>query len=391
MERAHNAAAPQTRARKLLYLVTEDWYFCSHRLPIARAARDRGFEVVVATRVGEHADQIRSEGFRLIPLPWRRRSKNPVGEIRTLAALLRLYRSERPDIVHHVALKPVLYGGLIAALTHPPAVVNAVTGFGYVFTSRQLKARVMRPLFRAGFRGLVNRANTFVIIQNPDDGGALVSARAVDADRLELIRGSGVDVRRFFPAPAPDDKMITVTMVSRMLWSKGVGEIVEAARILRAAGTPVRVQLVGDPDVENPESVGVEQLREWQREGIIKWVGHQDDVPAIWRDSHVAVLPSYREGLPMSLMEAAACGRPLVATDVPGCREVVIDGGNGLLVPVQDAPALATAIGKLAHDAEMRQSMGDNGRKLVVESFSQDIVVDQTMALYDALLERVKP
>ncbi len=367
----------------LLYLVTEDWYFWSHRLPIARAARDAGWEVLVATRVGNHGERIEREGFRLIPIKMRRRPLAPWREIATVAELIRIYRRERPGLVHHVAMKPVLYGSLAAAITGVPAVVNALAGMGYVFTSTAVKAWLLRPLVRAGFRWLLDRANARLVLQNPDDVAAL-SAGAVAAKRIVLIRGSGVDTAAFAPAPEAGGTPVAV-MVSRMLWDKGVGELVAAARLLKERNAPVDIVLVGPPDPENPASISEGQLRDWQASGDVAWWGERSDIAQIWAKSHIAVLPSHREGLPKSLLEAAACGRPLVAADVSGCREVVRPGETGILVLPHDPKSLADALERLATDPELRRRMGSAARELVKRELSQEVVVERTMALYREL------
>jgi len=373
---------------KILYLVTEDWYFWSHRLPIARASRDRGFEVVVATRVQSHGDRITGEGFRVVPLGWRRRSLHPWNEAKALVELVRVYRRERPDIVHHIALKPAVYGSLAARLTGARAVVNTVAGMGYVFTSRELKARLLSPPLKSAFRFLFNRPNVRVIIQNPDDGNALAEYCGVGRDKTVLIRGSGVDLSRFAPRPEPAGRP-NVTMVSRMLWDKGVGELVEAAKRLREANDPIDVTLVGVPDPENPASISNAQLEAWQREGLVRWLGYREDVAKVWADSTIAVLPTtYGEGVPKALIEAAACGRAVIATDVPGCREIVLPGESGLLVPPRDSDALLEAIRRLSHDPALRKRMGEKGREHAVGGFSEETVVEQTLALYDSLLGR---
>ncbi len=367
----------------VLYLVTEDWYFWSHRLPIARAARDAGWEVLVASRVEAHGERIRQEGFRLIPIKMRRRSLAPWREAATIAELIRIYRRERPDLVHHVAMKPVLYGSLAAAISSVPAVVNALAGMGYVFTSSGLKARVLRPLFRAGFRWLLERRGSRLILQNPDDVAAMTKGM-VTAERVALIRGSGVDTQTFRPREEPEGTPVAV-MVSRMLWDKGVGELVEAARLLRARAVPLRVVLVGPPDPDNPASIAERQLRDWDAAGHIAWWGERSDIAEIWAQSHIAVLPSHREGLPKSLLEAAACGRPMVATDVSGCREIVRDGVTGLLVPARDAERLAEALERLARDRDLRRRLGAAARDLVERELSEELVVAQTLALYRSL------
>lgn len=368
----------------LLFVVTEDWYFCSHRLALARAARAAGWRVVVATRVNRHADDILDAGLELRPLSMRRRGMSPTGELRTLLELAALYRRERPTVVHHVALKPVLYGSLAAFVAGVPAVVNAIAGLGFVFASRSFKARALRPLVRAGYRLAFAGRGTRVVVQNEEDE-ATVRKLGVNSERIALIRGSGVDLDRFAPGPEPDGPVV-VTMVSRMLRDKGVFELVEAARRLSRSHPSLRVRLVGPPDPENPASIDTETLEALSREGIIEWCPGTNDVPRVWAHSHVAVLPSYREGLPKALLEAAACGRPMVSTDVPGCRDVVRHERTGLLVPPRDAPALACAIARLADDPDLRARLGRGAREHV-RDFAEALIVGQTLELYSQLVD----
>lgn len=369
---------------KLLFLVTEDWYFCSHRLPLARAAKAAGYEVIVATRVGRHGEAIVAEGFKLIPIGLRRSSHNPLRELFAIAEIAAIYRRERPDIVHHVALKPVLYGSLAARLARVPGVVNALAGMGYVFSSATLKARLLRPLVVGAFRLLLGARNSLLILQNPDDRRMLVDSGVADAQRTRLIRGSGVDIGSFMPTPEPGGIPV-VMLPSRMLQDKGVMEFVEAARLLRQRGVVARFVLVGDSDSENSAAIPDTQLEAWHKDGVIEWWGRCENMPEVLAQAHIVCLPSYREGLPKVLLEAAACGRPLVATDVPGCREIVIDGSNGLLVPPRDREALASAIGRLLAAPELRAKMGKRGRELAETDFSVDQVVRQTLAVYREL------
>ncbi len=370
---------------RLLYLVTEDWYFCSHRLPVARAARDDGAEIIVATRVNAHGAAIRAEGFRLAPLRWRRGSHAPGAELAAIAEIARLYARERPDLVHHVALKPVIYGSVAATLTGVPHTVNALTGLGALFIGSSAKTRALGVLSRLALRPLLNRAGGRVILQNEDDRRLLEARGLLRHDRVSLIRGSGVDTRRFAPAPEPDGPPVAV-LVARMLRDKGVGEFVAAARLLKERGVPVRMQLAGPTDPDNPAALDEASLRQWKAEGIVEWLGPVADMPALWARSHMAVLPSYREGLPKALLEAASCGRPMVAADVPGCREIVRHGETGLLAPVRDAKGLADAIAALARDAELRRRLGARARAVAEAEFAEEIVVRETLALYRELL-----
>jgi glycosyltransferase involved in cell wall biosynthesis len=367
---------------KLLFLLTEDWYFVSHRLPLAVAAREAGFDVVVATREGMHGQVIRDAGLKLIPFELSRRGGNPFTEI---IRLVSFYRSERPAIVHHVALKPVLYGALAARLAGVPQVVNAVTGLGWLFTSGGLVARVVRPVVRAMLARLLASPGSRTIVQNPDDQALLVRV-GVPQDHLHLIRGAGVDTDVFSPVEEPPVP-VTVVLAARMLWDKGVGEFVEAAKRLHDEGVSARFVLVGEPDPANPASVPEASLRAWHGRDGIEWWGRREDIPAILNQAHIACLPSYREGLPKSLLEAAACGLPIVTTDTPGCREVVTDGVNGFLVPVNEVDALAVALKKLIIDSRLRRLMGEKSRACVLADFSQARVIEETLVVYRELME----
>jgi glycosyltransferase involved in cell wall biosynthesis len=368
---------------RIVYLVTEDWVFVSHRLPIARAARDAGYEVTVATRVTDHGAAIEAEGFKLVPLAWARRSHNPFAELAALMRLTSLYRRVRPTIVHHVAVKPALVGSLAAWLAGVPRVVNAITGLGFVFSSKTTRARFMRPFVRFGFRFLLRRPGSVIIVQNPDDADVLVRECAIERERIRLIRGSGVDLARFQAVPESDSRPMIATLASRMIWDKGIGDLVEAARILKRDGVNVRVVLAGKPDPDNPASIPEPQLRAWHDEDVVSWRGFVSDMPALWAESHIAVLPSfYGEGVPKCLIEAAACGRPIVAADGPGLREIVRDGENGALVPAHDPAALASAIARLAADDETRRRMGAAGRALAESGFGDRQVAQATLAVY---------
>ena len=362
---------------KLLFVVTEDWYFVSHRLPLAVAAQAAGFEVAVATRVGVHGETIRAAGIRLIPFVLSRRGGNPFAEV---LSLWRLYRREHPDLVHHVALKPVMFGALAAWLARVPAQVNAVAGLGWLFTSSSGVVRLVRPVVRWMLGRLLNRPHSLTIVQNPEDR-SLLERSGVSASRLRLIRGAGVDLQIFYPV-IPSVEPVCIVLVARMLWDKGVGEFVEAARRLTEAGVNARFVLVGDPDPANPASVPESTLRNWHGQHGVEWWGRREDMPAVLQAAHIACLPSYREGLPKSLLEAAACGLPIVTTDAPGCREVVRDRVNGLLVPVRDAVALAAALKKLIDDVELRRSMGEQSRLRAEAEFGLETVIAQTLAVY---------
>lgn len=370
--------------RKLLFLQTEDWTFWSHRLPLARAAKSAGYEVVVALRVDAHGERLRSEGFRVVPLDWRRNSVNPVRELLMLLAIVRLYAREKPDIVHQVTAKPIIYGSIAARLCGVRAVLNAMTGLGFVFMSEGGKARLLKPFVRLALKFAFTIPNSRTIFENPDDRALFVGMGLLPPERTAVIPGTGVDIEEFRPTPESAGAPVVV-LPCRMLWDKGVGEFVEAAGMLKAAGVEARMALVGDSDSENLTAVPISVLSQWKKSGVIEWWGRRTNMQEVYAQSHIVCLPSYREGLPVTLMEGAACGRPLVATDVPGCREVVRNGVNGFLVPARDARGLAAALRLLLEDAGLRRRMGSKARDTAVEKFAQEKTVRQYLALYQKL------
>lgn len=371
--------------RRILYLVNESRFFLSHRLPLALAAQAAGYEVHIATPADDAAHLIPRHGLRHHPVALSREGTGPLGELRGLVSIGRLYRRLRPDLVHQVTIKPVLYGGLMGRLLGVPARVSAISGLGYLFIAPGLKACLLRTAARQAYRGALGGAGSQVIFQNPDDRDDFVRRALVTAEQTVLIRGSGVDTALFQPNAPPAGTPLVV-LPARMLWDKGVGEFVEAARQLRARGLDARFALVGPVDPYNPAGIPPDRLEAWQREGVIEWWGRRDDMPQVLRQATVVCLPSYREGLPKALLEAAASGRAIVTTDVPGCREVVREGHNGLLVPARDAEALARALEALLGDAERCRAMGGCGRQLVEQELSLQRVIDDHLRLYRELL-----
>lgn len=371
-------------ARRLLYLVTEDWYFLAHRLPMARAAKAAGYEVHVATRLKDGKEAIEKEGFVPHALDWSRGSLSPRRSFSAVLAIRRRLRELEPDILHNVSLKPVLLGG-VASLGLPPiAVVNNITGRGTLFADESRRGMTRRA---TGFalQYLLRRNRSRTVVENPDDRAFLV-ALGGPPEQIVVILGSGVDTKLLVPLPEPP-LPVTAAFAGRMLAVKGVAELIQAFSLLRQRGVPLQLLLAGDCDKENPGSLAPEQLCEFASLYGINWLGHVADIKTVWAKAHFAVLASWGgEGVPMSLLEAAACGRPIVATDVPGSREIAVDGVTGFTVPVGDAPALAEAMAKLAADAAMRQRFGKAARALAEEKFSADAVGRQIVALYDALV-----
>ncbi len=370
---------------RMLFAVTEDTAFLSHRLPMARAAKAAGYAVGVACAVRHHRPRIEEQGVAVHPWGVDRASTNPLREYLALNELRRIYERTSPALVHHVAVKPVVYGSIAAELAGIPLAVNALIGLGFLFINDTRKTGLLRRIVIAALRLGLDRPGARLLVQNPDDAETFVAAGVIARERVTTIPGSGVDAERFHPLPEPPDETIVVSVVSRMLWDKGIGETVEAARILRERGLPVRIRLVGDADPANPQSIHPATLSLWNAEGVIDWKGPRADIAVVWAESHIALLASYREGMPKALLEAAACARPLIAADAPGCRNLVTDGENGLLVPVKSAEAIADAIARLAADPGLRRRLGEAARRKIEETYADPMIERQVADLYRSL------
>lgn len=375
----------KTSRKTLLYLANEDRAFISHRLPMARAAREAGFEVHVATQPTVHADAIRAEGFTLHPIVLKRGSRSPIDTLASINAIRTIEQRIRPQLLHHSGLQCCVLGGF-AALGMAIPQINAMTGLGYTFTEKSIRARMLRFIISAALRFLLNRDSSTTLVQNPDDQRTLENV-GIDPTRIALIPGSGVDTDALKPLPEPDGP-VTVGFAGRLLTDKGIRALVAAHAILRARGLDTRLLIAGEPDLANPASVSLQEAQQWNSQPGITWLGQVSDITTLWRDSHIAALPSHREGLPKSLLEAAACGRPMIAADAPGSREIVIPGQTGLLVPIEDPQTLADAIGELAMSRELRMRYGAAARQLVVEKMSAQAIGAAVVALYEEQLQR---
>ena len=373
-------------SRKLLYVDVWPKMFVLHRMGLAKAAQNAGYDIHVAAPDEAERQSIAAAGFHFHEIPLDRRSINPWREFRCIAALVRLFRELRPDLVHAMRLKPIVYGGIAARVTRASAIVYGTTGLGYAFSKNSIKTILLRTVLKAGFRQALRHPNCRILVENPDDASTLVSCGLVAAGMARVIKGVGIDLSQF-PLLGQAEGEPVVVLASRMLWDKGVGEFVSAAVRLRAEGVRARFALVGDTDPGNRSAVPASQLEEWKRLGIVEWWGWQKEMAPVFAQAHVVCLPSYyREGVPRILIEAAACGRPIVTTDAPGCREIVNHNHNGLLVPVKDSTALAAALRTLIEDPAMRERMGINGRALAAGEFSQECVNEATLRVYDELL-----
>jgi glycosyltransferase involved in cell wall biosynthesis len=361
--------------------------FCRDRMQLVHAGRDLGLEIHVAAPAGRAPANSKKDDFAVHVIPMTRKGTSMWKEPVTVLALLRLYRSLRPTLVHHLRLKPVLYGSLAAKLAGVPAVVNTLTGLGFIFTDQSEKTAPVRRWVEMGCQRAFRHPNLRVIFQNPDDRAVFIRKGIVTGEQATVIKGSGVDVSVYRPSPEPEGLPIVI-LASRMLWDKGVAQFVEAARMLKSEGLQARFALVGEPDTDNPATIPYEQLQIWQESGEIEWWGLQQrqDMPRVLARSHIVCLPSYREGIPRILIEAAASGRPIVTTDAPGCRELVRPGVNGIIVPSRDTSSLAAALRFLIEHPETRISMGANNRQVAVQEFSQELVIAQFMSVYRDLL-----
>lgn len=370
--------------RRLLMAVNNPAFVLSHRLPVIQAAQQAGYEVHLATMDGPAVPRLKEMGFTHHVIFMSRSGRNPFKELATLWAFWRLFRHVRPAIVHAVTIKPVLYGGIAARLARVPAYVAAISGLGFVFTGQSLKTRAMRLVATRLYRLALGHSNSRVILQNEDDSRLLQEAGAVKASQVVLIRGSGVDLNAFSAVPEPEGPPVAI-MVSRLLKDKGIEEFVEAARLSQGHESGLLWQVAGSPDPGNPASITAQTLRNWQAKGEVTFLGECNDIAHLYTQCHIAVLPSYREGLPKSLIEAAACGRAIVTTNVPGCRDAIVADETGLLVPAQDAPALAQAVQRLASESSLRQTMGQAGRRFAEEVFDVKTVQRCHLAVYGEL------
>ncbi len=370
--------------KRLLFVISEDYVFVSHRLFLGQYAIQKGIHVGILCNTSKHKKIIEDLGVEVFDWPFKRGSLNPIHEIQSMWFALMAIKKFKPDLVHSVALKPIFYASIACKCLFVKRQVFALTGVGFIFSSNKFKAKFLRPIVTALLRWALNGRLTRVIVQNLDDCRLLVDKNISRSESIELIRGAGVDVDIYSPSfmkPA----IPLVVLPARVLWDKGVGEFVAAARLLYNKGINARFAIVGKPDRQNPMCVPMSQIESWVEDGIIEYWGHQDDMPKVLKNASIACLPSYREGVPKSLLEAASCGLPLVAFDVPGCREVVDNGSNGYLVPFKNVNALSEALEKLILDKDLRETMGNHSRKKVIQEFSKERIAQETFDVWGRL------
>ena len=372
--------------KKLLFIVNVDWFFLSHRVPIALKAIEQGYEVHLLCAITDNADYLEQLGLIVHPFSFSRSGKNIITELLCITNLYRQLKHIKPDLLHLVTIKPVLYGGIVARLAKVPSVVSAISGLGFLFVERDgMKARVFRCAILFLYRLAMGHSNQRVIFQNPTDMNALLVAGGVQKDKVRMICGSGVDLNRYTMSPEKAGVPVVI-MASRLLKDKGVLEFVEAARIIRGKGLDVHFQLIGEPDPGNPESVSTKLVSSWAESGVVKCLGFRSDVEGLFSRAHIVVLPSYYgEGLPKVLIEAAACGRAIITTDMPGCRDAIEPNVSGILVPVQDVVSLVKAIEYLVGKKKLRQQMGRAGRSLAEREYSIDKVISAHFDVYHEL------
>jgi glycosyltransferase involved in cell wall biosynthesis len=368
---------------RLLFVVNAAWFFISHRLPLAEAARRAGYEVHIATgaATSDEVQLLENAGFTYHSLGLKRASGNPFHNAALLLQLIRLYRSVGPAIVHHVTIKPVILGTLVARFLNIPAVVNAVSGLGYSFSSTERHRKSLRYLVGLAYRVCLNHPRMTVIFQNADDRLDFLRWTGIKSLNCVLIAGSGVDINRFHPTAEPNG-IVRVVLPARMLRDKGLVEFAMAIGSLQAKGVLVEGLMAGSPDPENPESLTESDLRALETQYGVRWIGHCSDVAKLLSSTHIVCLPSYREGLPKALIEASAAGRAIVTTDVPGCKHVVEDGVTGLLVPARQVAPLAESIGRLVADPGLRLRLGAAARARAETEFGVDQIVSETLRVY---------
>ena len=374
--------------KKLLILVNDLGFFISHRLLIAEASFAKGFDVVVGYGELGTADKdfLINKGFKIKHIPMYRVSINFVKELKTLLYVWKFFKIEKPDIAHLVTIKPYLYGGIISRLLGTPALVSAVSGLGTIFISKDLKFRIIRFLLYPIYKMAFNHINQKIIVQNNDDLKVLADWGVLKAIKTKLLKGSGVDINNFKNLEEPSG-IISICFASRLLRDKGLNEFVLAAKILKERGVIAKFYVAGDLDLNNPTGLSIDDFNKLKKIEYIEVLGFQKDIPRLYANSHIICLPSYREGLPKSLIEAAAAGRAIVTTDVPGCRDAIIPNKTGLLVPVKNSYKLADALQWLIENPDKRVAMGKAGRKLAEKNFAVDNVVQNHLDIYQELLD----
>jgi len=373
--------------KKVLFIVSEDWYFISHRLSLAKSAIDNGYEVTLITRISKHRDYLNSLGIKTVNWPIIRRSLNPFQELKTIYCIIKTVRSYKPDLIYSVGIKPVIYTVLSKTLFNVNGIVLALAGLGFIFRSNRFSAKLIKLFIVSIFRIFLNGSkNIRLIVQNNDDSEIIKHLKIISIDKIRIIHGSGIDINDYFPNFVPHDVPLVI-LPGRMLWDKGVGDFISCAKRCFNEKVQVRFALVGEPDVHNPESVSKTLLKDWEDQQIIEYWGRRENMLEVYNMSDIVCFPSYHEGLPRALLEAASCEVPIVAYDVSGCREVVKDNENGFLVPFKDENALFIAVIKLLNDSKLRRQMGQKGRQIVRERFTEKKINSETFNVWSEVIK----
>lgn len=372
--------------KKLLFVVNVDWFFVSHRLPIALKAMAGGYEVHLLCAITDQSEYLESLGLIVHPFLFSRSGENIFNELACFFGLYKHIKNIKPDLIHLVTIKPVLYGGIAARMAGLKNVVAAISGLGFIFAAQGIKANIRRFIVSIAYKLALHHKNIRVIFQNPTDRITLTKLVTLSDKQIIMVHGSGVDLSEFNVFNEPEKSAPVVILAARLLYDKGVGEFVEAARLLADEAVNARFCLVGEPDLANPNSISNDELAHWVDEGVVESWGHRNDMPAVLSSANIVVLPSYGEGLPKVLIEAAACGRAVITTDMPGCRDAILPGITGILIPPRNAKELANAIRYLIENVDLRHEMARSGRKLAEQKFSIEYVVDAHLKIYDDLI-----
>lgn len=386
---SHEQDRPAIRMSKILLLVSEDWFALSHFQPLIRTLTGIADDVVVATRSSGRVQEIAALGARVIPIDVRRSSMNPLEQLGTVRRLFRLIKEEDPDVVHVIAMQPMVLTSLALQLSPEQRVMMHLTGLGFLGISQGHAARLMRPAAFLALGRVLKRQRTWLLAENPDDAAYLKVHGLNAGDRLTFLGGAGLDIKAFPALPQPDNAIPIIAFVGRMIRSKGLEVLVAAKRELMRRNVDVAIHLYGRTDEDNPDDIPASQIEAWQRDGLVSWFGHVADIRSVWARANVSVLPAItREGMPRAVLEAAACERPLIVTDVPGCRHFVRDGIEGLIVPPGNAIALAEAIQVLIEDPKLAAAIGARGRQRVLDGFTERHVCDGIRLAYHEALMR---
>lgn len=375
------------RAPRLLFFVTEDWYFSMHFQHFADAAINSGWNVCLVCNTGQKGETIKWDiersGIRLIPISFSRSGMTPIQDMRVIFKLLKIIKTFKPNLIHAVALKPILFCHIASLITKTP-LIAMITGLGHVFTGRSIKAFFARPIITAFMRSVSRNKISKIVVLNDEDASWVCQNFSSSAN-VEVIPGTGVDLKRFVPSTHKPSSTFRISFVGRMLTDKGILDLIEAMRILRKENMQVELIMAGEPDPSNPASISREQLEQWEQDGLCRYLGHSKNIEKIYREIDVLLLPSYREGLGMTIIEAAATGIPSIASDVPGCRSAVIDGKTGILIPPRQPREIANAVRYLINNPELRKTMGENARKFAEEKFAKEIVINKFLNLYSEI------